>query len=46
MLKGGVVAFGRYQPLQPGMTLTARIVTEKRSLLRWLFEPIYAVRNR
>ena len=46
MLKGGVVAFGRYQPLQPGMTLTARIVTDKRSLLRWLFEPIYAVRNR
>ncbi|MEN2789496.1 HlyD family efflux transporter periplasmic adaptor subunit [Sphingomonas oligophenolica] len=41
-----VTAFGRKQPLLPGMTLTARIVTEKRSLLEWLFEPIFAVRNR
>ena len=41
-----VRAFGRRQPLLPGMTLTARIVTEKRSLLEWLFEPIFAVRNR
>lgn len=46
MLSKGLVAFGRTQPLQPGMTLTARIVTEKRSLLRWLFEPIYAVSKR
>ena len=41
-----VRAFGRRQPLLPGMTLTARIVTEKRSLLEWLFEPLFAVRNR
>lgn len=46
MLREGVIAFGRAQPMQPGMTLTARIVTEKRSLMRWLFEPIYAVSNR
>jgi membrane fusion protein len=41
-----IKAFGRQHALAPGMTLTARIVTEKRSLLRWLFEPIFAVRNR
>jgi membrane fusion protein len=41
-----VVAFGRRQPLLPGMTLTARIVTEKQSLLQWLFQPLFAVRNR
>lgn len=41
-----VNAFGRAQPLVPGMTLTARIVTEERSLLEWLFEPLFAVRNR
>ncbi|MVZ96475.1 HlyD family efflux transporter periplasmic adaptor subunit [Sphingorhabdus sp. IMCC26285] len=41
-----LMAFGRRQPLVPGMSLTARIVTEKQSLLTWLFEPLFAVRNR
>ena len=41
-----VTAFGRRQPLVPGMTLTARIVTERQSLLRWLFEPLFAVGQR
>jgi len=41
-----VMAFGRRQPLLPGMTLTARIVTEERSLIEWLFEPLFAVRGR
>jgi membrane fusion protein len=41
-----VKAFGRKQPLLPGMTLSARIVTEKQSLFRWLFEPLFAVQAR
>jgi membrane fusion protein len=41
-----IKAFGQNRPLAPGMTLTARIVTENRSLLEWLFQPIFAVRNR
>ncbi len=41
-----IKAFGKRQPLIPGMTLTARIVTERRSLMKWLFEPIFAVRSR
>jgi membrane fusion protein len=41
-----VVAFGRRQPLLPGMTLSARIITEKQSLFEWLFEPLFAVRRR
>jgi membrane fusion protein len=41
-----VMAFGRRQPLLPGMALTARIVTEKQSLLQWLFEPLFAVGKR
>jgi membrane fusion protein len=41
-----VEAFGRKEPLIPGMTLTARIVTERQSLLEWLFEPLFAVRRR
>lgn len=41
-----MAAFGRRHPLSPGMTLTARIVTDRQSLLQWLFQPILAVRNR
>lgn len=42
----GVRAFGRRQPLLPGMTLSARIVTERQSLLHWLFEPLFAIGRR
>jgi len=41
-----VMAFGRRQSLLPGMTLTARIITEKQSLFRWMFEPLFAVGKR
>ncbi|MGA9583464.1 MAG: HlyD family efflux transporter periplasmic adaptor subunit [Allosphingosinicella sp.] len=41
-----VDAFGRRQPLLPGMTVSARIVTAKRSLFQWLFEPVLAVGRR
>lgn len=41
-----ILAFGRRQPLLPGMALTARIVTEKQSLFEWLFEPLFAVSGR
>jgi membrane fusion protein len=41
-----VAAFGRREALVPGMTLTARIITEKQSLFEWLFEPLFAVRRR
>lgn len=32
--------------LAPGMTLTASIVTERRTLLEWILEPLNAVRKR
>lgn len=41
-----VTAYGNDEPLVSGMTLTARIVTERQSLLQWLFEPLFAVRRR
>lgn len=41
-----VLAFGHKQTLLPGMTLRARIVTRKQTLIEWLFEPLFAVRNR
>lgn len=41
-----IVAGGREISLQSGMTLTANIVLERRSLLDWLLEPVRAVRGR
>ncbi|MEM6826382.1 MAG: HlyD family efflux transporter periplasmic adaptor subunit [Pseudomonadota bacterium] len=41
-----ILAFGRAEKLVPGMTLTARIITEKQTLIEWLFEPLFAVRNK
>ena len=41
-----LVAYGRPQPLRPGMTVSARIQTAKRSLAGWLFDPILAVARR
>ncbi|TKW67073.1 MAG: HlyD family efflux transporter periplasmic adaptor subunit [Paracoccus denitrificans] len=38
-----VDAYGELIPVQPGMLLSANIVTDRRSLLEWLFDPIYAV---
>lgn len=42
----GITAYGGRKSLVSGMTLTARIVTEKQSLLQWLFEPLFAVQRR
>lgn len=39
-------AYGRMQPLRPGMTLTARVTTRSRSLAEWLFDPLFAVGRR
>ena len=44
--KTSVSAYGRNEPLVSGMTLSARIVTDKQSLLEYLFEPLFAVRQR
>lgn len=37
------LAYGQSIPIQPGMLLSANIVTDRRSLLEWLLDPIYAV---
>lgn len=41
-----IEAYGQSIPMQPGMLVTAQIVFDRRSLLRWLFDPIYAVGQR
>ena len=42
----GVPAYGRRFELKPGMTLSADIVLEERSLLQWLLEPLHSLRGR
>ncbi len=41
-----VAAYGRSVSLQPGMLLTADVVIDRRSLLEWLLDPLYAAGRR
>ena len=41
-----VQAFGERVPLQPGMTLSANIILDRRPFLDWLLQPLRAVRAR
>ncbi len=41
-----VRAYGEAIPLQPGMLLSADIVFDRRSLIEWLFDPLFAVAQR
>lgn len=42
---GTVLAYGRAEPLQAGMSLNANLVLDTRTLIEWLFEPILAVKG-
>ena len=39
-----IQAYGKNLPLRSGMKLDADIVIEQRSLIRWLFDPIFSIR--
>jgi membrane fusion protein len=41
--KQHIKAFGKDEPLQSGMTLTASIKVDHRSLIDWLLDPIYSI---
>ncbi|EHD0092627.1 HlyD family efflux transporter periplasmic adaptor subunit [Vibrio vulnificus] len=41
-----ISAYGNTFPLKVGMTVDADIILEKRSLLEWLLDPIYAVKGK
>ncbi len=41
-----IMAYGQAIPMQPGMLASAEIVFDRRSLMAWLFDPIYAVVGR
>lgn len=41
-----MTVYGERAPLQPGMLLQANIIIERRSLIEWLLDPLYAVGRR
>ena len=41
-----VLAYGKREPLKPGMLLEADILGERRSLLEWALAPVYSVAGR
>ena len=41
-----VLVYGKTRALKPGMTLDADILMDRRSLLEWVFEPLYGMSRR
>ena len=41
-----VAAYGRAQPLAPGMQLEADVLLDRRRLIEWLFEPVLGIAGR
>ena len=41
-----IAAYGHEMPIQPGMLLDADVIVDRRTLLEWLFDPLYAVGRR
>lgn len=41
--KQHIRAYGKNEPLQSGMALTASIKVDNRSLINWLLDPIYSI---
>jgi membrane fusion protein len=40
-----VVAYGKKEPLKPGMLLDADILGERRRLIEWILEPVYSLKE-
>lgn len=40
-----VTAYGSEEPLRPGMLLDAEVLGERRSLIAWVFEPLYSLKG-
>ena len=41
-----VLAYGKPEPVKPGMALDADILMERRRLIEWVFEPLYGMAHR
>ena len=41
-----IAAYGRFEPLQPGMQIEADILLDRRRLIEWIFEPLLGLAAR
>lgn len=41
-----ITAYGRRQPLQPGMQVEADILLDRRRLIEWIFDPLFSLAGR
>jgi membrane fusion protein len=41
-----VLAYGKQEPLQTGMQVDADIWLDRRTLLEWIFEPLFSITGR
>jgi membrane fusion protein len=41
--KQTITAYGKEEPLQSGMLLQANILLDRRTLIEWVFEPLYSI---
>ena len=46
LARDSINAYGENVPLQPGMLLSADVVLDRRTLLEWLLDPLYATGRR
>ena len=46
LAKDTIMAYGQDLPLQPGLLLSADVIIDRRSLIEWLLDPLYAVGRR
>lgn len=46
LARQSVTAYGRPEPLMPGMVLEADVMGERRRLIEWMFEPLYALKGK
>lgn len=46
LARQSVTAYGKQEPLKPGMLLDADVLGEKRRLIEWVFEPLYSLRGK
>ena len=45
MIKSTVTAYGEEVDLKPGMTLQGDIITDRRSLIEWMLDPLFSLRR-
>lgn len=46
LARDSMQAYGEALPLRPGMLLTADVVIDRRTLMEWLLDPLYAAGRR